>query len=255
MSTRKRRPRRTARGSAKIGAPGLLQELSAELLQLNGAFLGEFLQLSPKARRALRPAVRSSKRSKLSTARAVLDRFSALSDMLTFWYRDKRYLANDGTPRVLPIYGKGITFETLARKFLPNTPLKEVIRLICTHADVQQQKDNKLACVGSSALIYERTREVALASFITRVRALASNYLHNIEIPSVKGEGYFDRHVRGVLSEKAFNKYATDIRPQLQDLCESVDSGLQVPAAPADGKKRKECGLVMFLFRDDGRLD
>jgi hypothetical protein len=230
-----------------------MNELGGELCQLMADFLGEMgVARKERGKMMKGAALRTGKRPKPSAA--VLHKFLALSDMLSLWRSGKRYTGVDGAPRVLPIYGKGASLETLARKYLPQTPLPEVIRIICMQGEVQQYKDDKVALVGSNLLIHEKNAEQALASFVSRVRALASNCVYNINQPLKSRAGYFDRQVTGVLSENAFRKYSQEVRPQLQDLCDHVEAGLQLPSNADRGKKGKACGLALFLFREDGKL-
>jgi hypothetical protein len=251
---RQRRDPRTKRVLAKVQDPKLLKELGTELCQLTVDFLRE-MDVSRKDRLDMISAATATNKRRAKPSRAVMHKFLALSDMLSVWRSDKRYTGSEGLPRRLPINGKGLTLETLARRFLPDTPLGEVMRIITLQGEVQLHKDGKVALAGSSVLIHEKTKEQSLASFITRVRALAANQLHNIALPSeVKGKGYFERQVTGVLSEKAFRKYSQEVRPQLQDICDHVESGLQVAPSRRGGKNGKVCGLALFLFQEEGKM-
>ena len=53
-----------------------------------------------------------------------------------------------------------------------------------------------------------------------------------------------------MLSEREFDEYARVMRTQLQDLCDRAESGLEL-AADKKGRKRKACGIGIFVFRDD----
>ena len=50
--------------------------------------------------------------------------------------------------------------------------------------------------------------------------------------------------------DKAADEYARIMRTQLQDLCDRAESGLEL-AADKKGRKRKACGIGIFVFRDD----
>src|ERR1035438_10083433 len=135
MATSKRRSTRTTRDRTKKpiryrnrGAspltPGidgkreLLRRLAQEFQQVSIESM-EAIGVTRKEQKAtFRRAMRGpAPRDRPSTALLVIT--FAIADMLSSWRRDTRYREPDGTPRVLPIHGKGATLETLARKFVP----------------------------------------------------------------------------------------------------------------------------------------
>jgi hypothetical protein len=86
---------------------------------------------------------------------------------------------------------------------------------------------------------------------VNRIQRISKTVLHNVSLPEGnKGKGRFERQVFGVLSEREFNKYAQIMRGQLQDLCDRAESGLEL-AADKKARKRKSCGIGIFVFRDD----
>jgi hypothetical protein len=180
-----------------------------------------------------------------------MDRISGIADLLSSWRRDPRYVQPDGSPRVLPIKGKGASLETLARKFVPEMPVTEVLTAITRHREATAYRGDKVALVGGSVLLTPKTAEMALALLVNRIRRVSKTLLHNMSLPEgSKGHGRFERHVFGVLSEREFNEYARVMRTQLQDLCDRAESGLEL-AADKKGRKRKACGIGIFVFRDD----
>ena len=96
-----------------------------------------------------------------------------------------------------------------------------------------------------------KTAEMTLALLVTRIRRVSQTLLLNASLPEgSKGLGRFEREVHGVLSEREFKEYARVMRSQLQDLCDFAESGLEL-AADKKGRKRKACGIGVFVFRDD----
>ena len=96
-----------------------------------------------------------------------------------------------------------------------------------------------------------KTAEMILASLVTRIRRFSKTLLLNASLPEgSKGHGRFERHVHGVLSEREFKEYARIMRTQLQDLLDRAESGLDL-AADKKGRKRKACGIGIFIYRDD----
>jgi len=181
----------------------------------------------------------------------LMERIWALADLLTSWRRDRCYVDSAGLPRVLPIRGKGATLETLARKFVPEMSVAEVLTAITRHGEATLYRGDKVALVGASALVAPKTAEMTLALLVNRIRRVSKTTLYNASLPEgSKGQGRFERHVTGVLSEREFNEYARVMRTQLQDLCDRAESGLEL-AADKKGRKRKTCGIGIFVFRDD----
>jgi hypothetical protein len=181
----------------------------------------------------------------------LMERTSAIADLLSSWRRDRRYLAPNGSPRVLSIKGNGASLETLARKFVPEMSVSDVVTAITRHGEATTYQGDKVALVGGSVVLTPKTAEMMLALLVTRIRRVSKTLLHNASLPEgSKGLGRFERHVFGVLSEREFNEYKRVMRSQLQDLCDRAEAGLEL-AADKKGRNRKACGIGIFVFRDD----
>ena len=170
---------------------------------------------------------------------------------------NKRYLRPDGGPRVLSIQGKGATFETLARPFVPTLPVEEVVEMVCKNAEVTRLKGDKIALIGSPVMISPKTPEITVASLALRFRRLADTTVYNAAIPAnVKGTGRFERLATGDLTGKEFRASSQSVQQQqLQDLCNRVDAGIKQPGPRSKSQaiKGKSCGIGLYVFRDDGR--
>jgi len=234
------------------------RELIVELLkEMHQIVLDTAAQLGVSAtdrRRALALAGEDPRRKRPSLS--TIEPSNGLAGALAQWRSDKRYRNPDGGPRVLSIRGKGATFETLARLFAPTLPLDRALEMICENAEVTRLKGEKIALLGSPVLISPKTPEIAVASLALRFRRLADTAVFNASIPAnVKGTGYFERLVTGVLTDKEFREFSQSVRQQLQDLCEKVDAGLRQPGPRRTRatKKGRSCGIGLYVFRDDGR--
>jgi hypothetical protein len=235
---------------ATTGKRELLLELAQELQEMNIESM-EGLGLSRKEQMVTYRRASRRVGSKTRPSTRLMDRISGIADLLSSWRRDPRYVQPDGSPRVLPIKGKGASLETLARKFVPEMPVTEVLTAITRHREATAYRGDKVALVGGSVLLTPKTAEMALALLVNRIRRVSKTLLHNMSLPEgSKGHGRFERHVFGVLSEREFNEYARVMRTQLQDLCDRAESGLEL-AADKKGRKRKACGIGIFVFRDD----
>lgn len=203
--------------------------------------------------RALKLAGRDKKRPRHSLS--TIQPTHGLAGVLARWRFDKRYLRPDGSPRALAIRGKGATFETLARRFVPNLPIEKVVKMICENAEVTRLKGDKIALIGSPVIIAPKTPEITIASIIMRFRRLAETAVHNAAIPAnVKGTGRFERIVTGVLTDKEFREFSQSVRQQLQDLCDRVDASIRQPTHSRSRRAKNTCGLGLYVFKDDGNI-
>jgi hypothetical protein len=218
------------------------QQLTIESMQALGVDRKEQMAAYRRAIKGTAPRDRPS--------RALMARIVAISNLLSSWRRDKRYVDPDGSPRVLPIHGKGATLETLARKFVPTMSVSDLITVITRHGEATVYRGDQVALIGGSVLLTPKTAEMTLASLVTLVRRVAATMLLNASRPEgKKRSGRFERQVWGVLSEREFKKYAQAMRPQLQDLCDRAEAGLEL--ADRKGRNAKLCGIAVVAFRDD----
>jgi hypothetical protein len=227
---------------------GLLKELQHLVLDT-----AEELGVSKaNRRRVIQHALKDPKRARPSetTMRSNL----GMASVLNRWRNDKRYRRPDGTPRVLSIEGKGATLQALARRFVPEMPLRAVVDMICENAEVTRLKGNKIALVGSPVMMTQKTPEVTLASLILRIRRITETILHNAAIPPHETTGRFERMVSGELSDKEFQEFAQSIRQQLQDVCDRVEPGLRPSPRLRARPPMRSCGLGLYVFKDDGNV-
>ena len=75
--------------------------------------------------------------------------------------------------------GPGATFESLARRFLPNMPLEEVVALACENSEVVTRPGDKIALLGSILVKLGESREKYLAHAIRQIDQLLQTLLHN----------------------------------------------------------------------------
>jgi hypothetical protein len=254
IPTLKRRPRRA---SDVLGLPvdrGRLLTLAIEMNHITQDVLSK-LGVSPEEQRVAAAQARKIKKRAWPSAR-LMAAISGVGDVLSTWRRDKRYRGADGSPRVLPIRGKGATLQSLVRKCVPQMTLEEVLTYICSHGEAILYKADRVALLGSSAVITQRTTEMTLAWMLTQFRHVADTTLRNTAVPAhlVKGSGMFQRQVAGWLSEKDFRLYTKELHPQLQELCAQLEAGLSIDRRAKPRPNRKECGVGIFVYQDTGRI-
>jgi hypothetical protein len=235
-------PLSPARRGARVEFINLAQELHRVAIETTAQ-----LGISRKDQRsALRLAMAGVSRGRPS--KALVDRAVALADLLSNWRRDKHYTNSDGTPRVLPVNGRGATLERLAQKFVPTMPIEDVVAAITRHGEATILRNNKIALVGGTTIVSPKTPEMALAYLTVGFRRLAGTILWNMSLPEgKKGQGRFERQLVGRLSDRSFKKYSQAIRTQLVDAMDRSEAGLKL-GSKGPGKS---CGIEVYVFQDD----
>jgi Family of unknown function (DUF6502) len=227
---------------------GLLKELQHLVLDT-----AEELGVSrADRRRVIQHALKDPKRARPSETTMQSNLWVA--SILNRWRNDKRYRRPDGTPRVLSIEGKGATLQALARRYVPEMPLRAVVAMICGSAEVTRLKGNKIALIGSPVMMMQKTSEVTLAYLILGIRRLTETIIHNATIPPHETGGRFERVVFGELSDKEFQEFAQSARQPLQDVCDRMDQRLRSSTRVRARPPMKSCGLGLYVFKDDGNI-
>jgi hypothetical protein len=163
------------------------------------------------------------------------------------------YVDAAGKPKVLDIQGRGATFESLARQFLPQKPLADVVELACGNASVGTLPGGRIALFGDTMVDVSKNREVALAQTILHIRQIFETCLHNVQTARDDvALGRLERIVDHVISAEDFEKFQKAIRPQLHDLCERVDRLLKSSAkkSPKGQQKRGSAGIGLYVYYD-----
>jgi hypothetical protein len=129
---------------------------------------------------------------------------------------------------VLAIKGPGATFESLARRFLPKKALKDVVAMACATAEVATRPGGTIALLGSIMVNVAKSTEHLLAHPIRQIDQLLETILHNA-IVNRQGlsNGHMERMVLGVISAKEFDGFMSELRPQIYDLLQRVDSSVE----------------------------
>jgi hypothetical protein len=245
------------RAAAVLSAPSdrtLVLELLKELHHLVHDAAQELGVSAKDAKRAMALAAKDPRRTRPSEP--IMKVNYGIAILLNHWRNDKRYQRSEGTPRVLSIHGKGATFETLARTFVPNLPINELINMVCENAEVTRLNGGKIALVGSPVMMTPKTPEITLASLALRLRRLTGTVVHNASLPAKsKADGRFERIVTGELTENEFREFAQSVRQPMQDLCDRVDAGIRQPRSARKARARsRACGVGLYVYRDDGEI-
>jgi hypothetical protein len=230
-----------------------LENLALELQDVVACTLRGFgVSAADQERRSKRP-----RRHTLDTpvSHVVLRRYTQLGDLIASWYGDTQYLDQEGKPRVLPIEGSGTTFESLVRKFIPGMATREAVAFACRVAEIGTLPDGKVALFGTALVRTSADAEAALAQCIFQFASLARTSLDNFQFNSGKSAGVrMERLIRRFIPMEEFERFQTQIRPQIHDLCEKVDGMLQPLEVRASRSRKHKAGVGMgiYLYADGG---
>jgi hypothetical protein len=213
--------------SSSRGSPAEIREnLGVELYSLVRLALDKFGVSPAQQERAIERARRQKTAPYVSGP--LLRDTRGLCALLLEWSRDGEYVGADGKPRVLAVKGRGATFERLARRFLPKQPLTEVVAMACATAEVTTRPGGKIALLGGILVSVAKSRENLLAHAIRQIDQLLETILHNQVVHTTgNGNGWLERMVLGVISRSEFNDLMRELKPQIDDLLQRVDSAVQ----------------------------
>ena len=218
--------RKRTRGSGRPAVTQTGEDLAVELYTLVRLALGEFGVTRGEQRRALERS--SALKAPPNVSGRIVRAQLGVGEILLEWSRKAPYLDSEGKPRVLSIAGPGATFESLARRFLPNLRLEDVVALACENSEVLPRPGNRIALLGSILVKPGDTREKYLAHAIRQIDQLLQTLLHNWRVKRNSTErGRMERVVIGVISRANFKAFMDELRPQIYDLLLRVDSSIE----------------------------
>jgi hypothetical protein len=226
-----------------------LYTVAQELCQLTAEAMSQTGLSKKEQREAFRRAMTRRKTSGCA-AKALLERSHAVADLLSYWQKNERYIDREGSPRVLPIRGRGATLESLARRFVPDMRVSDLVTAIVRHGEVLRVKGDKVALVGTIMLVTPSTPELTLAAVTLNAQRLVRTILYNNSLPEgQRGTlGHFQRYATGVLTAQEFKQWLPRVKPDLQKYTVGSESSLRL----ADSKRPrgKMSGVGIFIFRD-----
>ena len=246
---------RKARRAQRPAKPSMIlirEDLAVELYSLVRLALAQFGVTIAQQERAIARSRHRSSAPKVSGP--LLKDMRGLGAILLEWSREPPYLDSEGKPRVLAIAGPGVTFEGLARRFLPDMPLTQVVSMACETAEVATRPGAKIALLGSILVKLVKSKEKYLAHAIRQTDQLLQTILHNRTIEQKRfTNGRMERMVSGVISRAQFKAFMRELRPQIYDLLLGVDSSVQryQPKSARALRGATAVSVGMYVSQDD----
>ena len=253
---RKKARAKPARGArtlkrARLSAKSPLEPLALELYGVVRAALAKYGLSAVEQKRLFARTHQSPSVKRVSGP--VLHQFRGLGDLISTWLEEMPYVDEAGKPKVLNIEGRGATFESLARQFLPQKPLADVVALACGNANVGTLPGGRIALYGDTMVDVSKNREVAMAQTILHIKQIFETCLHNVQTAKDGAVlGRLERIVSHVISAEDFEKFQKAVRPQLHDMCERIDRLLKSSAKrrPKAKKKSGSAGVGLYVYYD-----
>ena len=246
------RKARRAHRPVKPSAILIREDLAVELYSLVRLALAQFGVTIAQQERAIARSRHRSSAPKVSGP--LLKDMRGLGAILLEWSREAPYLDCEGKPRVLAIAGPGATFEGLARRFLPDMPLTQVVAMACETAEVATRPGAKIALLGSILVKLVKSKEKYLAHAVRQTDQLLQTILHNRGIEQKHfTNGRMERMVSGVISRAQFKAFMRELRPQIYDLLLGVDSSVQryQPQSARALRGATAVSVGMYVSQDD----
>jgi hypothetical protein len=201
------------------------QDLAVEFYSLLNLALGEFGLTKSERRKSVERASRLKAAPRVSGP--ILRDAWALSALLAEWSRDALYLDDEGKPRILEIEGPGMTFESLAQRFLPNKPLRDVVAMACEASEVVTRPGDRIALLGSVMVSHVRSPERALAFAVRQFDQVLQTTVHNFTKDRTGAAGRMQRMALGIISRDEFEDFMRELRPQIYDLLTRAESSFE----------------------------
>lgn len=171
------------------------------------------LQLEERNRRVTKSALAlmTGLDTRMITALEVANHDYSFTDLspeaavLEIWANDKTYLdLESGNPRILPIYGRGLSFQTLVTRTVGrNVTCPTVLDRLVESGNVEVVNDNFVALKEKYFSPIKESERTALDAGSFAVNRLASTIEHNMESQSASNEKWLqqDRWSRKIPAE------------------------------------------------------
>jgi hypothetical protein len=241
-----------SRGAGRPSVSQSEEELAVELYTSVRLALGELGVTRAQQRRALERSAHLRSAPKVSGR--ILRTRLGVGEILLEWSRKAPYLDSEGKPRVLAVTGPGATFESLARRFLPDVSLAEVVALACENSEVVTRPGNRIALLGSILVKLGGSREKYLAHAVRQIDQLLQSLLHNWRVQHKSTDrGRMERMVTGVISGANFEAFMSELRPQIYDLLLRVDSSIErnQPKTARGLRAASAVSVSVYVNQDD----
>jgi hypothetical protein len=219
---------------------------AAELLVQGGMDLNQI----ERALRAKADSIADGKWTRIREEASHFGLLKQVSGVLHDWWREPRFISANGTPKALPIRGRGVSLSALVARRVPLSKVPAAIEWM-EKAGLFTRTENGLATTTKRAAIIERGSPGPLMSERGLILAthLLSTASHNYRLDE-KLPGLMDRQVHVArLSLKHFRQFRELVRLHGGLFLETIDNWLEDHQTDRPGESAIEAGVHLYMFK------
>jgi hypothetical protein len=178
------------------------------------------------------------------------ERYNRAARVIAGWRRDKAYLTKSGKPAVIPITGKGATFQNLVKRYSGDMPFRAILDEVIRIGSSSLTRTNRIRLL-TRAYLPENDEAMKIHILGTDVGHLVSSIEHNLA-PDERGPFFQRKVMYDNLPDDAipqFRKYSAALSQRLLEKLDSYLSKRDRDVNPSiQGKGRNTAGIGIYYF-------
>jgi hypothetical protein len=228
----------------------LLEELATESFAELKLALSEFSLSRAELARAMARALKMTKVPPVSGR--VTSEYKALGKILIEWSRGAAYADDAGKPRVLMVKGPGATFESLARRALPNRSVNEVVERIRRVAEVSMRPQGKIALLGSVLVNIMQSDESHLAHMNRQLEHFFSTSRFNRRMAKRGApERRMERLATHVIASDQVESFMEEVKPRIYNMLMGVENAMDRRNPKGKRAKGTVVGVGVYMSAEE----
>lgn len=174
---------------------------------------------------------------------------SPLGDVMHHWYTNARYLDADGSPKKIPVYGNGVSFQSLVRMATKDIP-PGAIKVELARRGVIVEDPSGYVSAARRAAVPENFDEKLITSISFNLRGLATTIAHNSNPERRPDSGRVERFVYSPRLRKADReRVRRKLREKIIKFTEEIDD--EFALLPQGDETSSRVGLGVYYHEDD----
>ena len=180
---------------------------------------------------------------------------SAIGELLTYWHQDTEYLDDYGNPRPIKLLGRSPSFNSLAKRTVPNLNRKYLISELERLGAVTMDQNNLIRVHMRSFPAYE-DKKLAIQHTLTTLDGFIRTLRHNLDSAPSNSEQFFHRIAsRSDFDSTEIPALKVRVKRHGQTFLESLDNwlirkSLSPPQKSNRGKRPANVAIGVYLSVD-----
>jgi hypothetical protein len=205
-------------------------------------------------RKALRSQVaRDASLAQTSVARRLFQDADRLGDLANEWTENSQFVDQSGRPMVLPIRGRGATFETLVRRYFGPKRLREILELAIQTRVVERVGRDRVAHVNSCVMLTGH-RVLILARAVLSVQWMLAGAENNSLPPDEQSDLLPERMACAYIPKERVTEFSSLMLPHLFNVVDMANRWLSehmVRDRPKEAQDHTRLvGVHTYVFRE-----